>query len=56
MRAPPTPTPPTHPPRQAAIRILWESCMRAPGFPRAVDACKAVLMRAGDPEESIQVG
>ncbi|PRW45458.1 nipped-B isoform X2 [Chlorella sorokiniana] len=40
--------------RKSAIKILWESCIRAPGFPRATDACKAVLMRSGDSEESIQ--
>ena len=40
--------------RKAAIKILWECCMRVPGFPRAVDACKHVLMRASDQEESIQ--
>lgn len=40
--------------RRSAIKILWECCMRQPGFSRATDACKHVLMRAGDPEESIQ--
>lgn len=40
--------------RKSAIKILWECCIRAPGFPRATDACKHVLMRAGDSEESIQ--
>ena len=40
--------------RKAAIRILWESCIGAPGFPRANEACVAVLRRVADPEDSIQ--
>eukprot|EP00887_Chlorella_sp_A99_P005943 scaffold29.g5943.t1 len=40
--------------RKAAIKILWEGCMRAPGFPRATEAAKHVLMRGNDPEESVQ--
>ncbi len=39
--------------RKAAVRILWESCIRAPDFPRASEACVAVLHRVGDNEESI---
>ncbi|PSC68988.1 nipped-B B isoform X2 [Micractinium conductrix] len=40
--------------RKAAIKILWDACIRQPGFPRATDACKHVLMRSADQEESIQ--
>ncbi|BDA45698.1 Nipped-B-like protein [Coccomyxa sp. Obi] len=39
--------------RKAAVRILWESCIRVPDFPRASEACVAVLHRVGDNEESI---
>lgn len=35
------------------MRILWESCIRVPDFPRASEACVAVLHRVGDNEESI---
>lgn len=35
------------------MRILWESCIRAPDFPRASEACVAVLHRVADNEESI---
>ncbi|KAK9845361.1 hypothetical protein WJX81_004388 [Elliptochloris bilobata] len=40
--------------RKAAVRTLWEVCIRPPGSPRAAEACCAVLNRGGDPEESIQ--
>ena len=39
---------------QAAVKILWESCIKPLDFPRSVDACLAVLRRVQDPEESIQ--
>lgn len=40
--------------RKRAINILWESCIRSPGFPYATEACKHIMMRAGDNEKSIQ--
>ncbi|CAK0782901.1 hypothetical protein CVIRNUC_006096 [Coccomyxa viridis] len=40
--------------RKAAVRILWEACIRVPDFPRAAEACVAVLHRVADSEESIQ--
>ena len=40
--------------RKAALRTLWEACIRPPGFPRAAQACCAVLHRGADAEESIQ--
>lgn len=40
--------------RKAAIKILWESCITAPGFTAACEACVAVLKRVNDAEESIQ--
>lgn len=36
------------------MRILWEACIRVPDFPRAAEACVAVLHRVADSEESIQ--
>ena len=40
--------------RKAAVRILWEACIRVPSFPKASEACVAVLQRVADSEESIQ--
>lgn len=40
--------------RKAAVRILWEACIRVPSFPKASEACVAVLHRVADGEESIQ--
>ena len=40
--------------RKAAVRILWEACIRVPDFSRAAEACVAVLNRVADSEESIQ--
>lgn len=40
--------------RKAAMRTLWEACIKPPGFARAAEACCAVLHRGADPEESIQ--
>ena len=40
--------------KKRAIKLLWECCISAPGFPAATEACKHVLMRAGDNEESVQ--
>ncbi len=40
--------------RKAAVRILWEACIRVPSFPKASEACVAVLHRVADSEESIQ--
>jgi len=40
--------------RKAALRTLWEACIRPPGFARAAQACCAVLHRGRDAEESIQ--
>ena len=39
---------------QAAMKILWESCIQPAAFPRAQEACMAVLCRVNDKEESIQ--
>ena len=39
--------------RKAAVRILWEACIRVPSFPKASEACVAVLHRVADSEESI---
>ena len=39
--------------RKAALRILWEACIRLPAFPRASEACVALLQRVADAEESI---
>ena len=36
------------------MRILWDACIRVPDFPRAAEACVAVLHRVADSEESIQ--
>ena len=36
------------------MRILWEACIRVPSFPKASEACVAVLHRVADSEESIQ--
>ena len=36
------------------MRILWEACIRVPSFPKASEACVAVLHRVADGEESIQ--
>jgi len=40
--------------RKCAIKILKESAIAVPGFPRATDACCALLLRASDSEESVQ--
>lgn len=40
--------------RKRAVNIMWESCIKQPGFPRATQACVHILTRATDPEESIQ--
>ena len=40
--------------RKRAIKILYDSCICVPDFPLATEACKHVLMRAGDSEESMQ--
>ena len=40
--------------RKAAVRILWEACIRVSDFPKASEACVAVLHRVADSEESIQ--
>ncbi|DBB01136.1 TPA: hypothetical protein ACH3X1_001027 [Trebouxia sp. C0004] len=40
--------------RKRAVNIMWESCVKQPGFPRATQACVHILTRAADPEESIQ--
>ena len=40
--------------RKAAVRILWEACIQVPNFPKASEACVAVLNRVIDSEESIQ--
>ena len=39
--------------RRAAVRTLWDACIRPPGAARGAEACCAVLHRGGDPEESI---
>ena len=39
---------------QAAVKILWESCIKPADFPRSVAACVAVLRRVQDKEASIQ--
>lgn len=39
--------------RKAAVRILWEACIRVEGFPKAAEACVAVLQRVADNEGSI---
>lgn len=36
------------------MRILWEACIQVPAFPKAAEACVAVLNRVADAEESIQ--
>ena len=41
-------------PAQAAVKILWESCIKPLDFPRSVEACVAVLRRVRDIEASIQ--
>lgn len=40
--------------RKCAIRILKDAAIAVPGFPRATDACCALLPRATDSEESVQ--
>lgn len=40
--------------RKRALTILWESCIRLPNFPRAMETCVAVLQRSADPEESVR--
>ena len=40
--------------RKRAVNIMWESCVKQPGFPKATQACVHILTRATDPEESIQ--
>lgn len=40
--------------RKRAVNIMWESCVKQPGFPKATQACVQILTRAADPEESIQ--
>ena len=40
--------------RKAAVRILWEACIQVELFPKASEACVAVLHRVADSEESIQ--
>lgn len=40
--------------RKAAVRILWEACIQVAAFPKASEACVAVLHRVADSEESIQ--
>lgn len=40
--------------RKRAVNIMWESCVKQPGFPRATQACVHILTRATDPEDSIQ--
>lgn len=40
--------------RKRAVNIMWESCIRRPGFERATQACVHLLSRANDPEDSIQ--
>ena len=40
--------------RKSAIKILKDAAITVPGFPRAVDACCALLPRASDTEESVQ--
>jgi hypothetical protein len=40
--------------RKCAIKILRDSAIAVPGFPRAADAACAVLARAADSEESVQ--
>lgn len=40
--------------RKRAVNIMWESCVKQAGFPRATQACVHILTRATDPEDSIQ--
>ena len=40
--------------RKRAVNIMWESCIKQPGFSRATEACVHLLSRATDPEDSIQ--
>lgn len=40
--------------RKRAVNIMWESCVKQPGFPKAPQACVHILTRATDPEDSIQ--
>ena len=40
--------------RKRAVNIMWESCVKQPGFPKATQACVHILTRATDPEESMQ--
>jgi cohesin loading factor subunit SCC2 len=40
--------------RKVAIKLLWECCIKVSGFPKAAEAARHVLLRAADPEESIQ--
>ena len=40
--------------RKRAVNIMWESCVKQPGFPKATQACVHILARATDSEDSIQ--
>lgn len=40
--------------RRCAIKIIKDCAIAVEGFPRAVDACCALIARANDPEETVQ--
>jgi cohesin loading factor subunit SCC2 len=42
--------------RKRAVRLLWECCVRLPGWPQRRDALGRIVARSADPEVRLRWG